>query len=109
MKCRGGDLNPYALRRQILSLVRLPISPPRPLRLPEQRAYRYAVFGAMRQPESVRYFAPTPKEGRLPLKSEACRLPSLPATTAVPRRGVLRGGRPMPTARFPEPAFPKGH
>ncbi len=29
-KCRGGDLNPYALRRQILSLVRLPISPPRP-------------------------------------------------------------------------------
>ncbi len=25
-------MNPYALRRQILSLVRLPISPPRPLK-----------------------------------------------------------------------------
>ena len=27
--CRGGDLNPYTLRYQILSLARLPISPPR--------------------------------------------------------------------------------
>src|ERR1039457_2664319 len=26
--CGGGDLNPYALRRQHLKLVRLPISPP---------------------------------------------------------------------------------
>ena len=27
--CRGWDLNPHALRRQLLKLVRLPISPPR--------------------------------------------------------------------------------
>ena len=26
--CAGGDLNPYAFRRQDLNLVRLPISPP---------------------------------------------------------------------------------
>ena len=31
-KCRGGDLNPYSLRNQILSLACLPISPPRRLR-----------------------------------------------------------------------------
>ena len=28
-KCRGQDLNLHALRHQILSLARLPISPPR--------------------------------------------------------------------------------
>ena len=29
IQCRGGDSNPYLLRDQILSLARLPISPPR--------------------------------------------------------------------------------
>ena len=108
-KCRGGDLNPYALRRQILSLVRLPISPPRPLLLREQRAHRYAAFGPVRQPESVCYFASTPTEGRVPLKSRARRRPSSPSPNAVPPLGGVRGGRPLPAPRFPQTAFPKGH
>ena len=33
VKCRGGDSNPYSFRNQILSLARLPISPPRLLHL----------------------------------------------------------------------------
>ena len=30
--CQGGDSNPYGFLHQILSLARLPISPPRQLR-----------------------------------------------------------------------------
>ena len=52
-KCRGGDLNPYALRRQILSLVRLPISPPRPFKATRVALIRYGAFGPATQPESV--------------------------------------------------------
>ena len=39
-ECRGGDSNPYGLLHQILSLARLPISPPRPFGSGEFRGVR---------------------------------------------------------------------
>ena len=46
MECRGGDSNPYSLRNQILSLARLPISPPRQLHFNAARSLGASVIRA---------------------------------------------------------------
>src|SRR5665213_4534005 len=94
--CGGGDLNPHALRRQILSLVRLPISPPPHwgrigLSGGHLIVSRLIPAGAGADDALPGYFDPGGSSGRSHAGTGCRRLTILPASqTAARRYGAAR-------------------